>query len=128
MHDGRIGKYCASKITITPNTEVNGFTFQTSSSTGYGLLFPLSTSKAGRYWIKLACTGVPVVVEVVEYGSDKIYIGRTRLSGGLSGDGLEYQVRFEVTDTSHVYAVYFTVGASNINKDCVITNLNVWKA
>ena len=128
MHDGKIGKYCASKITFTPNAEVNGFTFKTSSATGYGPLFPLSITSEGKYWIKLACTGVPVVVEVVEYGSDKIYIGRTRLSGGLSGDGVEYQVNFEATDTSHFYAVYFTVGSSNINTDCVITNLNVWKA
>jgi hypothetical protein len=91
-------------------------------------LFPLSITSEGKYWIKLACTGVPVIVEVVQYDSNKLYVGRTRLSGGLSGDGVAYQVAFNVTDTSASYAVYFTVGTSNINKDCIMTNLNVWKA
>lgn len=125
--DGRVGKYCGTKITHTVDTTNNGFAFSLSSSTGYGLLFPIEPKITGEYLVTYTSFDVPVVIHLVEYNANNIYKSRTQVTGGLGGDGKQWNVKFNISDISNKYALFFSYGASNVNKTCTITNLSVSK-
>ena len=70
---------------------------------------------------------MPVVIHLVEYNANNIYKSRTQVTGGLGGDGKQWNVKFNISDISNKYALFFSYGASNVNKTCTITNLSVSK-
>ena len=125
--DGRGGKYCATKIiNHTVDTVNNGFTYKITSSTGYGLSFPVDVKKGRTYFVTANFGNVKVIIDLVLYDKNNVYVDRERLTAGVGGDGQVYNVEFNPTG-DYNYALWFSCGSSDINKDLSITGLDVWQ-
>ena len=128
MHDGKDGKYCATKITNhTVDTVNNGFTFSLTSSTGYGLRFPIDVKKGRTYFFSATISGKPLVLYLYKYDKETgVYISRTILTAGLGSDGAKWNQEFEITDDC-AYSLWIGCGANDINNVITVTGIDVWQ-
>lgn len=82
-NDGRRGSYPSSKISNYTNlVDVNGFTYNVSSGSGYGLEFPVDVTGRKSYTLKYNIVSGGGYVYLIKFNSDTTLSATERIDDG----------------------------------------------
>ncbi len=119
-YQGRRGTYCDGKLishSILPDT--NGFVYQVSSTSGYGLEFPIAVDGGKTYSFTYSWVTNSADVWLVKYNSDTTFNEITKIMSATNSP-IEWSERF-TTESGYMYSIAFTRAV----KDADISAINI---
>lgn len=118
---GRRGTYCDSKLKSHSMLEdSNGIVFQVTSTSGYGLEFPVHISGGKTYELKIRSTANTPDIWLAQYNNDTTFVKITKIQSATTVGG-EVHTRTLTTEAGYLYSIAFTMAV----KDADISAVNI---
>lgn len=112
---GRRGQYPTSKITYTQNKDINGFTFQASSTSGYGIEFPVLLESGKEYEFRATSTGGRFpYVSLLKYNADRTIADTEVIQKEAAGDDFT-KIKSITPESGYLYSILFYTTTANTN-------------
>lgn len=116
-NDGRRGSYPSGKISNFTNlVDVNGFSYNVSSGSGYGIEFPVNVVGGKTYTLKYNIVKGGGYVYLIKFNNDTTLAANTRIDDGSTWG--EHTLTI-TTESGYLYSVVFssksTEVAANVN-------------
>jgi hypothetical protein len=119
-YQGRRGTYADSKIkNLNILADVNGFVYQATSTSGYGLEFPIAVGGGKTYEFRCSFETNSTDIWLVKYNTDTTFNSITKIRVA-TGDLTEASLTFE-TESNYLYSLACTRAV----KDADISVVNI---
>ena len=115
---GRRGYYPVTKVTYTKDEARNGFSYKVSSTSGYGLEFPIAVTGGKKYILTFNETQLTTGVLLFEYNADTTFNRSTNLKdgGGAASNIISRTIEFTPNE-GYLYSLVF--------KDSIASNTHI---
>lgn len=117
---GGRGPYSAGKLTYTPDDENNGFTFQVSSTSGYGPEFPVLLEAGKTYTLRLSSVGYLPYVRLLKFNSDTTFNEAILIANQQQETNIVESITAE---DGYLYSIHFT--NTKVNTDFTVTSISL---
>ena len=119
----RRGWYATARTVYTHNAAENGFTYQVTSNSGYGVEFPVDVVGGKSYVLSFKEAGMSTSVALHRYDSNTHFVDMSNVKTG--GGSLSGTISRELTitpQTGYLYSVFFRDSVANT--DHIITDIS----
>ena len=121
-YQGRRGTYCDSKLkSHSMLADRNGFVYQVTSSSGYGLEFPIAVDGGKTYELKCSFETNSTDIWLVRYNNDTTFSSITKILAAQA-EFYEQVLRF-TTEPEYLYSLAFTKAKANADISAINISL-----